>query len=61
MTQIQEGQFVDMTELIPERLCALDTPEEKSSTSKLWDVTNIVEWLQCFGTYIAIVSHTEPQ
>ena len=35
-------------------------PEEKSTTSKPRDVTDIVEWLQCFGTYIAIVDHTEP-
>ena len=61
MTHIQEGQFVDMVELVPKRLCALDTPEGKSSTSKLWDVTDIVEWLQCFRTYIVIVSHAEPQ
>ena len=49
-----------MAELVPERLCAWDTPEEKSFTSKPRDVTDIVKWLQCFSTYIAIVGHTEP-
>ena len=49
-----------MAELVPDRLCAWDTPEEKSSTSKPWDISDIVEWLQCFSTYIAIVSRTEP-
>ena len=61
VARIQEGHFIDMAELVPERLCAWDTPEEKSTTSKPRDVTDIVEWLQCFGTYIAIVGHTEPQ
>ena len=61
ITRIQEGHFVDMAELIPEQLYTLDTPEEKSLTSKLWDITNNVEWLHCFRTYFAIVSHTEPQ
>ena len=33
---------------------------KKSSTSKPQDISDIVEWLQCSGTYIAIVSRTEP-
>ena len=60
MARVQAGQFVDMAELVPERLCAWDPPEEKTPTTKPQDVTDIVEWLQCFGTYIAIIGHTEP-
>ena len=30
MALVQAGQFVDMAELIPERLCAWDTPEDKN-------------------------------
>ena len=63
VTRIQEGQFVEMAELSPIQLGSLDAPDDeqfKGSKSKLQEVTNIVEWVQCFGTYIAIITRTEP-
>ena len=63
VTRIQEGRFVEMAELSPIQLGLLDSPDYKQfkgSKSKLQEVTNIVEWVQCFGTYIAIITRTEP-
>ena len=61
--RIQEGQFVEMAELSSMQLGSSDTLDEeqsKGSKLKLHEVTNIVEWVQCFGTYIAIICRTEP-
>ena len=57
--RIQEGQFVEMAELSSMQLGSSDTLDEeksKGSKLKLHEVTNIVEWVQCFGTYIAIIA-----
>ena len=61
--RIQEGQFVEMAELSLKQLGSSDTPDDeqsKSSKLKFREITNIVEWVQCFGTYIAIICRNEP-
>ena len=52
-----------MIELSPERLRSshyTDDDQARSSKNKPQEVLNIVEWLQCFGTYMAVISHTAP-
>ena len=60
--RIQEGLFVEMAELLPEALSSLEYgtgDEPASQKQKPREVTNIVNWVQCFGIFIAIVSCKE--
>ena len=38
-----------------------DEDHSKVNCHKLQQVTNIMDWIQCFSTYIAVVSRTEPE
>ena len=61
--RIQEGSFVEMAELLPETLSSLEygTNEDPAGQKrKHQEVSNIVDWVQCFGIYIAIISRKEP-
>lgn len=52
---------MEMAELSPERLLHYtDEDQARSNKNKPQEVSNIVEWLQCFGTYIAVIFHTGP-
>lgn len=65
VTKIKSGEFVGMSELLPDRLgCSKSlTPEDGStgSKSKKRSVTNILEWIQCFNVYIAIIAKKHPE
>jgi len=53
---MQEGEFIDMSELTVDHLSITSQDESsKPSRSKRRPVTSIVEWAQCFMQYIAIV------
>lgn len=64
-SKIETGEFVDMSELLPDRLgCSRTfTPEDKSggTKSKKRAVANILEWIQCFSVYIAIIAQKNPE
>jgi len=61
---VEEGLFVGMAELLPSYLDSTDfnTGSQCSKSRKrlpvLWDIT---DWAQCFGMYIAIISHHNPK
>ena len=59
-SKIESGKFVDMSELLPDRLGCSKTSisEDKGwgTKSKKRAVVNILEWIQCFSIYIAIIS-----
>ena len=60
---IEEGHFIDIGELLPEQLSSHceDKEQIKSKKPKPRAVTNIPEWLQCFGIlYVAIISRKKP-
>ena len=64
--RIQDGQFVEMVELLPDLLRGYNPSDEdqlKSSKSKYREsqITNIIDWIQCFSLYIAIICRTQPQ
>ena len=64
--RIQDGQFVEMVELLPDLLRGYNPSDEdklKSSKSKYHEsqITNIINWMQCFSLYIAIICHSQPQ
>ena len=61
--KIQEGSFVEMTELLTETLSSIEygTNEDPAGQKrKHQEVSNIVDWVQCFGIYITIISRKEP-
>ena len=50
-----------MVELLPESLGHFPSNEDHPAVKpKRRMVSDIVEWLQCFGTYIAIISQKQP-
>ena len=64
-SKIESGKFVDMSELLPDRLGCSKTsiPEDKSwgTKSKKRAVANILEWIQCFSIYIAVIAQKSPE
>ena len=53
-----------MAELLPEHLRGpnpYDEDQPKSSKSKYRELSNIVDWIQCFSLYTAIICHAQPQ
>jgi len=60
---VEEGLFVEMAELSPSYLDSADctTDDQQTGPHKtpiLWD---IMDWVQCFGEYTAIVSCQKPK
>jgi len=52
-----------MTELLPECVRSshyMDDDQARRSKNRPQEVFNIVNWLQCFGTYMAVISCTVP-
>ena len=61
--RIQDGLFVEMAELLAETLISPEYTVDDQSTSskqKPKEVTNITDWVQCSGLFIAIISLKEP-
>jgi len=62
--RVEEGLFVEMAELLPSHLdsAVLNAGDQPTGTHKqLPEVVDIVDWIQCFGIYIAIISRTKPK
>ena len=63
--RIETGHFIEMGELLPERLGAanMGTDDErlKMPKAKHRPVTTILEWAQCFGIFVAVISRTQPK
>jgi len=60
--RIQEGEFVNISELTVDSLSMAQGDESsKSNHSKKCPVTSIIEWAQYFTNYIAILSQAKPK
>ena len=63
--RIEAGYFIEMGELLPERLGAANVGTDddgfKAPKPKPRPVTTILEWAQCFGIYVAVLSRTQPE
>jgi len=60
---IQDGLFIEMGEVSSDRLDSPDHFASERSTSchsKVPEVSNIIEWVQCFSIFIAVVHHSQP-
>ena len=61
--RIQDGRYINMAELLPDMLEALNATDDNQTTTTKWklpDVTQIMDWIQCFSIYIAVVSRAKP-
>ena len=65
VSKIEAGEFVDMVELLPDRFgIAKSRPGDESarpSKHKQRTVTTILEWIQCFSIYLAVIAKKQPQ
>ena len=62
--RIQEGHFIEMAELLPESLRGSNSYDEdqlKSSKPKNPGISSIIDWIQCFSVYMAIICRSQPQ
>ena len=60
---IQADEFIDMAELLPDRLGISTTPgkdDKQATKQKRRQVTNILEWIQCFSIYVAVLTQKHP-
>ena len=67
VARIQAGEFIDMAELLPDRLGVSagpsldgDKEERQGQKPKQRQVTNILEWVQCFGIYMSVLTKKAP-
>ena len=64
--KIWRDDFVEMTELLPDKLGQLDPPETSGSKDadkqRLKDrrVANILQWIECFHSYIGVMVQQQP-
>ena len=65
VARIEAGEFVDMAELLPDKLgfskATLNDDQARPSKPRRRTVTNILEWTQCFATYMAVVCKKQPE
>lgn len=62
--KIESGQFIEMGEFLPECLGLLGSSTEEEShrlpKPKYRPVTTIIEWVQCFCVFVAVLSRSQP-
>lgn len=60
MKRIEYGQFVKLSELLPSRLSITASEDDTSKATKSKTTLSIVEWVQGFGIYTAVLSKFQP-
>ena len=65
VTRIAAGEFIDMAKLLPDKLglskCTSSDDQAKPNKARRRTVTNILEWMQCFATYMTVDSKKQPE
>ena len=64
MKRVEDGLFVEMAELLPSHLDSADlnvNEGQVASCKRLPTVTDIIDWIQCFAVYMAIISCHKPK
>ena len=61
--RIQDGLFIEMGELSPDRLDSSDylASDQLASSQKIQQVTSIIEWVQCFSVFTAVIHRSQPE
>ena len=60
---VEQG-LLEMAKLHPNFLDSVQLKfgdQPSGSTKRLPEIVDIVDWIQCFGIYIAIISRSKPQ
>ena len=65
VARIQAGEFIDMAELLPDHLGVNAAPaetgdKEAKRKGKRRQVTSVLEWLQCYSIYMAVIAAKTP-
>jgi hypothetical protein len=63
VVRIQAGEFIDMAEFLPDRLGINTTPskdDKQATKQKRRQVTNILDWIQYFSIYVAVLTQKHP-
>ena len=61
VAHILSGEFIDMADLLPDQLGPSSTETQpKGSRPQYRAISNILEWVKCFGAYIAVLSSKQP-
>ena len=61
VARILSGEFIDMADLLPDQLGPSSTETQpKGSRPRYRAISNILEWVKCFGAYIAVLSSKQP-
>ena len=65
VNKIESGEFVDMDDLLPDKLGStrpqMHDDQSTTTKSRRRSVTNILEWIQCFSVYIAVITRKQPE
>ena len=59
--RIEQGEFIELSDLLPERLALGTADESAKGKAKKKIIPTILEWVQCFSLYTAIVSRKQPE
>ena len=62
--RIKTGEFIDMVELLPDRMGTANfsiADESTKQKARRRPVSSIIEWVQCFNTYLSVMCRTCPE
>ena len=64
VSRIEAGEYIDMTELLPDQLGTIRSPANDDSVragrQRRRALSGILEWVQCFATYMAVYCRNQP-
>ena len=64
LKQVEQGLFVEMAEVHPNYLDSVELNmgyQPTGSHKQVPEISDIVDWIQCFGIYMAIISRSKPK
>ena len=60
VTRIEAGEFIDMGELLPDRVGISRPDDTGKASTKRYNVSGILERIKCFNVYMAVISIKQP-
>ena len=64
LKRVEQGLFVEMAKLHPSYLDSVELNMDYQSTGshkQVPEISDIVDWIQCFGIYMGIISRSKPK
>jgi len=63
--KIWQGEFVEMSELLPDKLGQADTSpgssKEEARRPRAKRVTDVLQWVECFHSYMGVIVQHQPE